>query len=564
MSYRNSERKTQEMMHATIAVAVARAMLFLRPRRFFCDTEEDEEDVKGSIFDIFSLSVFCARATTTTLLSLSLKEARFSLEFRMDFFQFISRHYIHTLERARARERVHTHTERESVSEDTKKKTKKSRQNRAQRHTMMRTFLNAHRGNTITKIITAFGVKGEEGPLAQRRRRRRRLCTCRGPANEERSGIERRGCATTTLMTRRRRRRSTRRRGGIRSTNNFDPSKEETKRVLLTEEEEDDHHHPSSTGDDPKIALLSVQQFLIENIVSSPLFYVTFGVAGGVYLVQKFGSNASLVFSAAPIVALTYISKSEFGRTLEEAAKKAKEMDERGEDGGREGREKRRGLAKRKFPKYFGEERGRWLPRAFASPESPLFPSYLDGTLAGDAQFDPLRLSNTKEKMRRNVELELLHGRWAMLAVVGVCVPEVLSRSGALELSEPIWWKVGEKVLEGIDVNYLGIEGFHIAGASGIIGIAFCQAVLMGGPEYARYVGIESLEPVGVYLPGDLNYPGGGPFDPFNLSADAERDVEWRVAEVKHGRLAMIAMLGVFAQAFVTREGPIANVLEFF
>ena len=418
------------------------------------------------------------------------------------------------------------------------------------------------RGNTITKTI-AFGVKGEEEGPAQRRRRRR-LCTCRS-ANES-SGIERRGCTTTatTTLTRRRRRRSTRR-GGIRSSNFA--SKEETKRLLTEEEEEDDatpttFSESSSTGDEN--VALSVQQFLIENIVSSPLFYVTFGVAGGVYLVQKFGSNASLVFSAAPIVALTYISKSEFGRTLEEAAKKAKEMDERGEDGGREGREKRRGLAKRKFPKYFGEERGRWLPRAFASPESPLFPSYLDGTLAGDAQFDPLRLSNTKEKMRRNVELELLHGRWAMLAVVGVCVPEVLSRSGALELSEPIWWKVGEKVLEGIDVNYLGIEGFHIAGASGIIGIAFCQAVLMGGPEYARYVGIESLEPVGVYLPGDLNYPGGGPFDPFNLSADAERDVEWRVAEVKHGRLAMIAMLGVFAQAFVTREGPIANVLEFF
>jgi light-harvesting complex II chlorophyll a/b binding protein 7 len=224
---------------------------------------------------------------------------------------------------------------------------------------------------------------------------------------------------------------------------------------------------------------------------------------------------------------------------------------------------------------YFGKERGRWMPRKSVSffsggdsdddaSSSFMFPSYLDGTLAGDAQFDPLRLSDTEEKRRRNVELELLHGRWAMLAVVGVCVPEILSRSGALELSEPIWWKIGEKVLEGIDVNYLGIEGFHIAGASGIIGIAFCQAVLMGGPEYARYVGIESLEPVGVYLPGDTNYPGGGPFDPFNLSADAERDVELRVSEVKHGRLAMIAMLGVFAQAFVTREGPVANVLEFF
>ena len=71
MSYRNSERKTQEM-HATIAlaVAVARAML-LRRRFFFCDNEEDvvEEDKVGSI-DIFSLCFL--RAATTTLLSLSL------------------------------------------------------------------------------------------------------------------------------------------------------------------------------------------------------------------------------------------------------------------------------------------------------------------------------------------------------------------------------------------------------------------------------------------------------------------------------------------------------------
>ena len=317
------------------------------------------------------------------------------------------------------------------------------------------------------------------------------------------------------------------------------------------------------------------QQFIIENVVSSPLFYVTFGVALGVFLVQKFGSNASLLFSALPVVLLTCVSKSDLGDGLREQARNAKEKDEGGTEGGREGRERMRVLAKAKFTKYFGEERGRWMPRGSVSffsggdsddddASSFMFPSYLDGTLAGDAQFDPLRLSDTEEKRRRNVELELLHGRWAMLAVVGVCVPEILSRSGALELSEPIWWKIGEKVLEGIDVNYLGIEGFHIAGASGIIGIAFCQAVLMGGPEYARYVGIESLEPVGVYLPGDTNYPGGGPFDPFNLSADAERDVELRVSEVKHGRLAMIAMLGVFAQAFVTREGPVANVLEFF
>ena len=354
------------------------------------------------------------------------------------------------------------------------------------------------------------------------------------------------------------------------------PVKAESKKNNFNEEEEES----SKADDDGNTIGQRRQQFIIENVVSSPLFYVTFGVALGVVLVQKFGSNASLLFSALPVVLLTCVSKSDLGDGLREQARKAKEADEGGTEGGREGRERMRALAKAKFPTYFGEERGRWMPRKSVSffsggdsddddddddaSSSFMFPSYLDGTLAGDAQFDPLRLSDTEEKRRRNVELELLHGRWAMLAVVGVCVPEILSRSGALELSEPIWWKIGEKVLEGIDVNYLGIEGFHIAGASGIIGIAFCQAVLMGGPEYARYVGIESLEPVGVYLPGDTNYPGGGPFDPFNLSADAERDVELRVSEVKHGRLAMIAMLGVFAQAFVTREGPVANVLEFF
>jgi light-harvesting complex II chlorophyll a/b binding protein 7 len=353
-------------------------------------------------------------------------------------------------------------------------------------------------------------------------------------------------------------------------TKNDDDDDEEEEK-----EEKEERTSSSKAKDDDDTIGQQQQQFIIENVVSSPLFYVTFGVALGVVLVQKFGSNASLLFSALPVVLLTCVSKSDLGDGLREQARKAKEADEGGTEGGREGRERMRALAKAKFPMYFGKERGRWMPRKSVSffsggdsdddaSSSFMFPSYLDGTLAGDAQFDPLRLSDTEEKRRRNVELELLHGRWAMLAVVGVCVPEILSRSGALELSEPIWWKIGEKVLEGIDVNYLGIEGFHIAGASGIIGIAFCQAVLMGGPEYARYVGIESLEPVGVYLPGDTNYPGGGPFDPFNLSADAERDVELRVSEVKHGRLAMIAMLGVFAQAFVTREGPVANVLEFF
>ena len=138
--------------------------------------------------------------------------------------------------------------------------------------------------------------------------------------------------------------------------------KADSKKNNFNEEEES-----SKADDDGNTIGQRRQQFIIENVVSSPLFYVTFGVALGVVLVQKFGSNASLLFSALPVVLLTYVSKSDLGDGLREQARKAKEEDEGGTEGGREGRERMRALAKAKFPMYFGEERGRWMPRKSVS-----------------------------------------------------------------------------------------------------------------------------------------------------------------------------------------------------
>eukprot|EP00775_Hariotina_reticulata_P007526 gene7526-7736_t len=181
----------------------------------------------------------------------------------------------------------------------------------------------------------------------------------------------------------------------------------------------------------------------------------------------------------------------------------------------------------------------------------------------GDYGFDPLKLAEEPWRFSKFHEAELLHARWAMLAAVGCLIPEVLSLNG-VELGEPVWWKVGAAKLQGdLTLNWGGIEGFRIAGKQGIGIIAACQAVLMGGPEYARYVGIKSLEPVGVFLPGDQNYPGGGPFDPLNFSSRPDEFVDQTVKEIKNGRLAMVAMLGYFAQAAVTRQGPVQNLLDF-
>ncbi|KAK9740261.1 hypothetical protein RND81_03G023100 [Saponaria officinalis] len=162
----------------------------------------------------------------------------------------------------------------------------------------------------------------------------------------------------------------------------------------------------------------------------------------------------------------------------------------------------------------------------------------------------------------RYQSFEILHARWAMLGALGALIPEILDLSGAFHFTEPVWWRVGYSKLKGDTLDYLGIPGLHLAGSQGIIVIAICQFLLMVGPEYARYCGIEALEPLGIFLPGDINYPGGILFDPLNLAEDPVAFEELKVKEMKNGRLAMVAWLGFYIQAAYTGKGPIQNLVD--
>ena len=262
-----------------------------------------------------------------------------------------------------------------------------------------------------------------------------------------------------------------------------------------------------------------------------------------------------VVFSAVPFVAVQALADSKYGKQLLEDLKTQKPS----LVAAAAALEKSRAAA-RSQSNWYGSNRPQWLGLF-----SPTPPEWINGELPGEYGYDPLALGRSPEKLDKYVELELLHARWAMLGGLGALIPEALQLTGKAQFLEPIWWKVGAaKLHSSEDLNYLGIAGLKVAGGQGVLIIAFCQVLLMFGPEYARACGIEALEPLGIFLPGDKNYPGGWLFDPLGLSTtDPERYETMRVREIKNGRLAMVAWLGFAAQAAATGKGPLEYLFDF-
>ncbi|OMO74768.1 Chlorophyll A-B binding protein, plant [Corchorus olitorius] len=181
------------------------------------------------------------------------------------------------------------------------------------------------------------------------------------------------------------------------------------------------------------------------------------------------------------------------------------------------------------------QQRPTWLPGLDPPP-------YLDGTLAGDYGFDPLGLGEDPESLKWYVQAELVHARFAMAGVAGILFTDLLRVTGIKNL--PVWYEAGA-------VKY------GIANTSTLIIIQF---LLMGpgsqakeGTFFGLEAALEGLEP---------GYPGGPLLNPLGLAKDIKNAQEWKLKEIKNGRLAMIAMLGIFVQASVTHAGPIDNLLE--
>uniref|UniRef100_A0A0E0ESM1 Pectate lyase superfamily protein domain-containing protein n=1 Tax=Oryza meridionalis TaxID=40149 RepID=A0A0E0ESM1_9ORYZ len=192
-----------------------------------------------------------------------------------------------------------------------------------------------------------------------------------------------------------------------------------------------------------------------------------------------------------------------------------------------------------------GPDRPLWFPGS-----SP--PPWLDGSLPGDFGFDPLGLGSDPELLRWFAQAELMHSRWAMLAVAGILVPEVLEKWGFME--DYSWIDAGAR-------DYFADPWT----------LFVSQMALMGwaeGRRWADYLnpGCVAVEP---RLPNrknpvpDVGYPGGLWFDWGNWGRGSPEPVMvLRTKEIKNGRLAMLAFVGFWFQAVYTGEGPIDNLLH--
>lgn len=163
-------------------------------------------------------------------------------------------------------------------------------------------------------------------------------------------------------------------------------------------------------------------------------------------------------------------------------------------------------------------DRDMWYPGA-----TP--PAHLDGSMVGDLGFDPLGLGANSSLLPWYREAELMNGRWAMMAVLGIFFTDAIGFSK--------FWEAGAEVNSPLPLNILII--FEI--------------IIMGILEYKRYEIFKET--------GECGLLGFAPFDPMGMKSD-----EMKAKELANGRLAMVAFVGFCSQAAVTGEGPVTCLKE--
>jgi hypothetical protein len=174
-------------------------------------------------------------------------------------------------------------------------------------------------------------------------------------------------------------------------------------------------------------------------------------------------------------------------------------------------------------------------------------PDALTGSMAGDAGFDPLGFAKTDADLMNYREAEVKHARLAMLAAAGWPLSELFDKKIAVALNMVPLVDATDRapsVLNG------GLGKVSPVYWIGILGVAAA----------IEFIGTTKSKS------GDANYfPGNFGFDPLGLyPKEEDGQMRMQLAEIKNGRLAMIAIFGFAIQEFVLKQGVIDGTPIFF
>jgi hypothetical protein len=167
-------------------------------------------------------------------------------------------------------------------------------------------------------------------------------------------------------------------------------------------------------------------------------------------------------------------------------------------------------------------------------------PTLLDQTMAGDVGFDPFNFAGVDaEKLYTRREAEVKHGRIAMLAALGWPLSELLDKPIAHVFNLPAVLGHGDKVPSLLNGGLETISPVYWA----------TVLALAGGLE------AWSMSKEASPLAGDYG------FDPFGFyPKDDAGQARMQLAEIKNGRLAMMAITGFAYQELFTNNGVIHSI----
>jgi len=173
-------------------------------------------------------------------------------------------------------------------------------------------------------------------------------------------------------------------------------------------------------------------------------------------------------------------------------------------------------------------------------------PAMLDGSMPGDVGFDPLGFSKTSTDLNNYREAEIKHARLAMLAAAGWPISELLDKKIASTFG----------LLPALDAS--GRVPSVLNGGMGKISPFYWGACLLVAAAIDAY-GFTTASKKQDYFPGNYG------FDPLQMYPKGEADRKWmQKAEIKNGRLAMIAITAFAAQEFVSHVAIIDETPFFF